>query len=91
MYAGDGLITAIPFEDGFADVSLGGHVFGDDLQAEWDELFRVTLPGGMVILCPGNNDMDNETHLFLLDQGFEWGRFEEPRDGWKRKYWRVRE
>ncbi len=90
VYAVDGLITAIPFEDGFADVTMGGHVFGDDLQAEWDELCRVTRPGGLVILCPGNNDVDNETHRFLVDQGCEWGRFEEPRDGWKRKYWRVR-
>lgn len=87
FYAVDGLITAIPFTDGFADVTMGGHVYGDDLQAEWSELYRVTKPGGMIILCPGNNDADNETHAFLVKQGCQWGRFEEPRDGWKRKYW----
>jgi SAM-dependent methyltransferase len=88
VYPVDGLITDIPFPDGFADVTMGGHVFGDDPQAEYCELSRVTRPGGMLILCPGNNDQDNDRHEFLVDKGFEWGRFEEPRDGMKRKYWR---
>ncbi len=83
----DGLITAIPFPNGFADITLGGHVFGDDPQQEFTELRRVTRPGGQIILCPGNNDNDNDIHRFLLGCGFEWSRFEEPRDGWKRKYW----
>ena len=84
----DGLITTIPFPDGFADVTIGGHVFGDDPEAELRELARVTNPGGMVILCPGNNDTDNDAHRFLVSQGFAWSRFEEPRDGTKRKYWK---
>jgi hypothetical protein len=50
---------------------------------------RVTKPGGMVILCPGNNDRDNEAHDFLTSRGFAWSRFEEPGDGMKRKYWKV--
>lgn len=87
VYAVDGLIEEIPFPDEFADVVMGGHVFGDHLQEEYAELLRVTRPGGMVILCPGNNDEDNEVHTFLLEHGFEWSRFEEPEDGWKRKYW----
>jgi SAM-dependent methyltransferase len=84
----DGLITAIPFPDQFAEVVMGGHVFGDDLEGEYRELARVTQSGGMIILCPGNNDKDNEIHRFLLAQGFAWSRFEEPRDGIKRKYWK---
>ncbi|MCE5207293.1 MAG: class I SAM-dependent methyltransferase [Chloroflexi bacterium] len=90
LFTVDGLITCIPFLDGFADVTMGGHVFGDEPEAEWAELKRVTRYGGMVILCPGNDDVDNEIHQFLIDQGCDWGRFEEPRDGWKRKYWLVR-
>jgi SAM-dependent methyltransferase len=90
VYAVDGLITRVPFPDGFADVTMGGHVFGDEPAAEWEELLRVTKPGGMVILCPGNNDKDNEAHAFLLAQGCQWGRFEEPGDGWKRKYWYIK-
>ncbi|MFQ5616235.1 MAG: hypothetical protein ACE5GO_07230, partial [Anaerolineales bacterium] len=50
---------------------------------------RVTKPGGMVIHCPGNNDRDNETHTYLVSQGFRWARFEEPEDGIKRKYWKT--
>ena len=87
IFAVDGVITALPFPDGFADVTMGGHVFGDEPDLEWAELCRVTRPGGMVILCPGNNDVDNDTHRFLTGHGCEWSRFEEPRDGWKRKYW----
>jgi SAM-dependent methyltransferase len=88
VYAVDGLITAIPFPDGFADVTMGGHVFGDEPEREAAELERVTRPGGMVILCPANNDQDNEIHAFLTRRGYQWGRYEEPRDGMKRKYWR---
>lgn len=88
VYAVDGLIGEIPFPDGFADVVLAGHVFGDDPAAECAELLRVTKPGGMVILCPGNNDSDNPTHACLLEHGFAWSRFEEPHDGVKRKYWK---
>ncbi|MEW6717802.1 MAG: class I SAM-dependent methyltransferase [Chloroflexota bacterium] len=89
VYPVDGLITEIPFPNAFADVTMGGHVFGDEPEAECRELIRVTRPGGMVILCPGNNDCDEGHHQFLLDQGFQWSRFEEPGDGMKRKYWKT--
>lgn len=89
LYPVDGLITDIPFPDTFADVTMGGHVFGDHPQEECQELLRVTRPGGTVILCPGNRDTDDDRHQFLVSQGFQWARFEEPRDGTKRKYWRT--
>ena len=85
----DGLLTQIPFPEAFADVTMGGHVFGDLPEQECDELERVTRPGGMVILCPGNSDKDNNAHHALVRRGYQWSRFEEPRDGWKRKYWKV--
>jgi len=88
FFSVDGLITEIPFPDGFADITMGGHVFGDQPEDEHRELVRVTKPGGMVILCPGSNDRDEGWHPFLVDQGFEWSRFEEPGDGMKRKYWK---
>ncbi len=88
VYPVDGLITDIPFPDYFADITMAGHVFGDAPEAEYHELLRVTKPEGMLILCPGNSDKDNAVHDFLVGQGFNWSRFEEPRDGWKRKYWR---
>ncbi|MBN1137527.1 MAG: methyltransferase domain-containing protein [Anaerolineae bacterium] len=88
VYPVDGLITDIPFPEQTADTTMGSHVFGDDLDAEYQEMVRVTKVGGLIILCPGNDDKDNETHGFLVARGFDWSRFEEPRDGWKRKYWK---
>ncbi len=67
---------------------MGGHVFGECPEKELEELERVTRPGGSVILCPGNNDRDNVIHRLLVERGYSWGRFEEPRDGMKRKYWK---
>ena len=88
IYTVDGIITRIPFPDAFADVVMGGHVFGDDPEREYHEMARVTKRGGMVILCPGNNDKDEGWHDYLVGQRFEWSRFEEPGDGAKRKYWK---
>ena len=89
VYPVDGLVTDIPFPDGFADVTMGGHVFGDHPQAEVQEMARVTKAGGTLILCPGNDDADDERHEFLVGKGFRWGRFEEPRSGIVRKYWKT--
>ena len=90
VYAVDGLVTRIPFHDAFADVTIGGHVFGEVPETEIAEVLRVTRPGGTVIACPGNNDVDNETHEVFVKRGFAWARFDEPHDGAKRKYWRAR-
>lgn len=87
VYTMDGLIEDIPFADDFADITMGGHVYGDYPEQEVNELIRVTKDGGTVVLCPGNNDKDNDIHHYLLSRGFKWERFFEPRDGWKRKYW----
>lgn len=89
VYPADGLVTQIPFPHHFADITMGGHVFGDQPEEECRELLRVTKRGGMVILCPGNNDEDNSVHNFLVSHGFSWSRFVEPEDGMKRKYWKT--
>lgn len=89
VYAMDGLITDIPFPYQFADITMAGHVFGVDLDDEYNEMTRVTKSGGTIILCPGNNDIDNDVHQFLVSHGFEWSRFSEPQDGVKRKYWKT--
>jgi SAM-dependent methyltransferase len=89
IYALDGLITAIPFEDGFADICMGGHVFGDQPEQEYAEMARITRPGGWVVFCPGTNlTSEDEAHRFLVQQGFSVATFEEPGDGLKRKYWK---
>ena len=85
----DGLITDIPFPDKFADICMEGHTFGDNIEVEHKEMERVTKIGGMVIHCPGNNDVDNEIHRLLIAKGYSWSKFEEPGDGMKRKYWKC--
>ena len=89
IFAVDGLITDIPFPPGFADFTMGGHVFGDLPEAEHAEMKRVTKPGGRIILCPGTSMEQIKAHEYLISQGFEWAEFEEPTEGPKRKYWKV--
>lgn len=91
FYAVDGLITDIPFPDGFADVVLGGHVFGDLPEAELAELERVAKAGGSIILCPASTLSESERHEFLIAHGFSWATFEEPSSEPVRKYWKTYE
>lgn len=94
VYVVDGVIERLPFPDAFADVVVSGHVVGDDIPREMAETLRVTKPGGMVIMCPGNNDEDNDIHRALVDMGCQWSRFLEPGEdcgsGYKRKYWKTK-
>jgi SAM-dependent methyltransferase len=85
----DGLITDIPFPASFADITMCGHVYGDNPEQEYLEMKRVTRPGGMIILCPGTSSSEGIAHDYLVSQGFNWSVFEEPYDGPKRKYWKV--
>jgi SAM-dependent methyltransferase len=85
----DGIITDLPFPAGFANITMGGHVFGDQPEAEYTEMKRVTRPGGRIILCPGSSPSETKAHEFLVSQGFSWAQFEEPQDGPKRKYWKI--
>jgi len=86
-YVVDGMIESLPFPEDTFDVVMAGHVFGDNQEGELTEMMRVARPGGMIILCPGNRDIDNLTHEFLTAKGFEWSAFEEPGTGFVRKYW----
>jgi len=90
VFPQDGLITRLPFPDAFADVVIGGYVFGDLPEAECAELERVTRPGGMIVRCPGGSDRDEAPHTCLVAHGFQWSRFTEPCDGIKRKYWKIK-
>jgi len=88
VYVMDGLATEIPFPDHYFDITMGGHVFGDAPEAEIQEFERVTVPGGQVILCPGNPDIDNAAHQVLIERQYRFARFEEPENGLVRKYWK---
>jgi SAM-dependent methyltransferase len=90
FYAVDGLITRIPFPQDFADVVMAGHVLGDDPPAECAEMLRVTRPGGMLIFCPGCNETDPALMDFMTAQGFQHSLFEEPQEGMKVKFWKVK-
>ncbi len=95
LFAIDGLLEDIPLNNEFADVAMCGHVFGDMPEEELRELERITKKKGLMVLCPGNDDEDNEYHEFLIKNGFEWSRFLEPGDvigsGYRRKYWKQKE
>ncbi len=84
----DGFITDLPLPASSCDIVLAGHVVGDDPERELSELERVARPGGRVVLCPGNNDVDDGVHEVIASRGYEWSVFEEPGDGLKRKYWK---
>lgn len=86
VYPVDGIITNIPFPNGFADVTMSGHVFGDDMEEEYRELMRVTKPGGMIILMGGGGLEGRE---FLQSKGFQAARYMEPGVEIIEKYWLV--
>jgi SAM-dependent methyltransferase len=88
VYTVDGIITRIPFYDNFADVVMGGHVFGDAMPEELAECERVVKPGGMIIFCPGSAAQEGAHHDFLVNQGFTYSDFIEPPDLPVRKYWK---
>ena len=89
VYPVDGLITRLPFPDNFCDVTMGGHVFGDDPEGEYQEMKRVTRSGGSIVLCPGASLQEVKAHEFLLEQGFNCQTFVEPPHGKVRKYWKT--
>ncbi len=56
----DGTVACLPFEDNTFDHVLSGHVVGDDFAAEVAELARVTKPGGLIVVCNGDDDIVRE-------------------------------
>jgi SAM-dependent methyltransferase len=90
VYPQDGTMTQVPFPDESADIIMAGHVFGDDCEAEYQEMVRVLRSNGMIILHPGTNaGSEDYAHKFLVTKGFEYDTFLEPGDGLKRKYWKT--
>ena len=94
MFVVDGIIQNIPFPENFADITISGHVVGEDISCETNEMERVAKRGGMIILCPGNIDADNSIHQQLTEIGYNWSVFLEPGEdagsGYKRKYWKQK-
>ena len=92
IYVVDGFISSIPFDNNFSDIAMCGHVLGDSLKEELEEMERIVKINGMIIACPGNIDKDNDLHKIFIERGFKWKSFLEPGDvmgsGFKRKYWK---
>ncbi len=89
VFTADGLITRIPFPDKFADIVMGGHVFGDNMPEEFAECRRVLKPGGILIFCPGSSQNERDQHQFLVEKGFLYGDFIEPPNLPVKKYWKI--
>lgn len=67
----DGLITDLPYPDNTFDVVMSGHVMGDNLMAEIDELTRVCKNNGILINCPGDSKIDMVSSNELKENGWE--------------------
>lgn len=87
LYVIDGTIEDIPFQDEFFDIVMSGHVIGGDFQAEYDEMMRVTRPGGYIIDCPGEDDRKMVLSQERLDLGFEYFHYVSKSGGDVYRYW----
>ena len=86
----DGTMEQIPLATNFADIIMSGHVFGDDFDAEYEEMYRVVRDGGLILLHPGTNaGSEDDAHHYLVSKGFDFDTFIEPGEGAKRKYWKT--
>jgi SAM-dependent methyltransferase len=87
----DGLINDLPFPDDSFDVVMGGHVIGDDYDAEYREMFRVARPGAMLIDCPGEDDRKRPEgpRPEMLALGFKHCHYVSKTGGDVYRYWKV--
>ncbi len=92
VYVVDGIITMLPFADEFFDIVVSGHVLGDDHEAEWREMNRVTRPGGYIIDCPGEDDRKRPEGPSekLIDLGFEYSHYTSKTGGDVYRYWKQK-
>lgn len=73
VYVTDGMVERLPFPDDSFDIVMSGHVMGEDYIGEFNEMFRVTRPGGYILDCPGEESKKNPdgAEKEMLDLGFE--------------------
>ena len=67
----DGLCDSLPFPDNSFDVVMSGHVVGDRIREEVDELTRVAKPGGWLLDVPGDQRRETGRNELLLAGGWE--------------------
>ena len=92
VYILDGTIETIPFQNEFFDIVVSGHVFGDNYEAEWREMSRVTKSGGFVIDCPGEDDRKKPAgpSKEAIELGFEYSHYVSTSGGDVYRYWKQK-
>jgi len=92
LYVIDGIIESIPFPDESFDIVMSGHVFGDDVKKEWNEMNRVTKPGGYIIDCPGEDDRKKPEgpSKEKIELGFEYLHYVSKFGGDVYRYWKQK-
>jgi len=92
IYVVDGTIEMLPFPNESFDIVVSGHVVGDDYEAEWREMSRVTRPGGYVIACPGEDDRKKPEgpSKGLVGLGFKYSHYVSKTGGDVYRYWKQK-
>ena len=92
MFVVDGTVESLPFPDASFDIVMSGHVVGDDFQAEWCEMSRVTKPGGLVVDCPGDDDRKKPEGPAkeMIKLGFSYSHYISKMGGDVYRYWRQK-
>jgi len=88
----DGTVEMLPFPDESFDIVVTGHVVGDDYEAEWREMSRVSKQGGYVIDCPGEDDRKKPEgpSKALIKLGFEHSHYVSKTGGDVYRYWKQK-
>ena len=85
----DGIIENIPFEDSTFDIVMSAYVLGDNYEAEYAEMVRVSKSGGYIIDCDGEEDFGREQHNCALHRfGFECSHYISKNGGDVFRHWK---
>ena len=92
VYVVDGTVEMLPFPDESFDIVVTGHAAGDDYEAAWREMSRVTKLGGYVIDCQGEDDRKKPEgpSKVLIKLGFEHSHYVSKTGGDVYRYWKQK-
>jgi SAM-dependent methyltransferase len=92
VYASDGMIERLSFASETFDIVMSGHVLGDNYTAEYEEMNRVTKPGGYFVDCPGEDDRKKPEgpSIEMIRLGFEYTHYISNKGGDVYRYWKQK-